>query len=160
MGADCPMNITANRRNILSNLGWSVLGKVVSLSGSLLVGLLIARYLGPERWGLLNYIISEVFLFQVFAIFGLDSIEIREQARCPDEVHSIMGTAFVIRLVLAFFALTALVVTAWTSESDNYTALMLSIYGFTMLFSKPRFKRFKCPNSHIPRISFCFCLID
>ena len=77
------MNITANRRNILSNLGWSVLGKVVSLSGSLLVGLLIARYLGPERWGLMNYIISEVFLFQVFAIFGLDSIEIREQARCP-----------------------------------------------------------------------------
>ena len=129
------MNITANRRNILSNLGWSVLGKVVSLSGSLLVGLLIARYLGPERWGLLNYIISEVFLFQVFAVFGLDSIEIREQARCPDEVHSIMGTAFVIRLVLAFFALIALVVTAWTSESDNYTALMLSIYGFTMLFS-------------------------
>ena len=52
------MNITANRRNILSNLGWSVLGKVVSLSGSLLVGLLIARHLGPERWGLLNYIIS------------------------------------------------------------------------------------------------------
>ena len=88
MGADCPMNITANRRNILSNLGWSVLGKVVSLSGSLLVGLLIARYLGPERWGLMNYIISEVFLFQVFAIFGLDSIEIREQARCPNEVHS------------------------------------------------------------------------
>ena len=75
------MNITANRRNILSNLGWSVLGKVVSLSGSLLVGLLIARYLGPERWGLMNYFISEVFLFQVFAIFGLDSIEIREQAR-------------------------------------------------------------------------------
>ena len=78
------MNITANRRNILSNLGWSVLGKVVSLSGSLLVGLLIARYLGPERWGLMNYIISEVFLFQVFAIFGLDSLEIREQARCPN----------------------------------------------------------------------------
>ena len=48
------MNITANRRNILSNLGWSVLGKVVSLSGSLLVGLL--------TYVVLSIVIAMVFI--------------------------------------------------------------------------------------------------
>lgn len=129
------MKITDSRRNILSNLGWSVLGKVVNLSGSLVVGLLIARYLGPERWGLLNYIISFVFLFQTFAVFGLDYIEIREQARHPEEVPSIMGTAFAVRLVLGTIAMLAVSATAWSVEPDPYTATMLCVYAFTILFS-------------------------
>ena len=56
----------------MRNLFWAVLGKVVQLISGLIVGIIIARYLGPERYGLMNYVISYVFLFQTFAIFGLD----------------------------------------------------------------------------------------
>lgn len=135
MGADFAMIFTANRRNILSNLGWSVGGKLITIAGSLLVGLIIARYLGPERWGLLNYIISFIFLYQTFAVFGLDYIEVREMARCPEACDTIMGTAFVIRLVFALLAMMAVAITAWTTESDPYVAIMLCIYAFTIICS-------------------------
>ena len=72
------MKLSDNRKNILQNLGWSVVGKLTTLGGSLLVGLIVARYLGPERYGLMNYVISIVFLFQTLSVFGLDQIEVRE----------------------------------------------------------------------------------
>ena len=73
------------KQKIYSNLFWSLNGKIVNLLGSLFVGILVTRYLGPEQFGLMNYVISYVMLFQILASFGLDSIEIREEARSKQE---------------------------------------------------------------------------
>ena len=52
---------------VFRNLYWAVLGKVVTLLGGLFVGILVARYLGPEQYGLMSYVISYVSLFHIFA---------------------------------------------------------------------------------------------
>ena len=77
---------------VFRNLYWAVLGKVVTLLGSLFVGILVARYLGPEQYGLMSYVISYVSLFQIFAMFGMTSIEIREMARDGADINSILGS--------------------------------------------------------------------
>ena len=69
-------NISATQQKVVKNLVWAVIGKIVTLLGSLLVGIFVARYLGPEQYGLMNYVISFVMLFQVLASFGMDNIEI------------------------------------------------------------------------------------
>ncbi len=127
------MKISDNRKNILQNLGWSVVGKMTTLTGSLVVGLIVARYLGPERYGLMNYVISVVFLFQTLSVFGLDQIEVREEARAPQDFRSIIGTAFAIRLVLAAIALSAVVAWAWIFEEDAYVSAMICLYALTIL---------------------------
>ena len=45
---------------------------------SLFVGIYVARYLGPERYGLLSYALSFVWLFSSLASFGLNNILVRE----------------------------------------------------------------------------------
>ena len=75
------LQLTKTKQTIVENIFWAVLGKMVQLLSGLLVGIIVARYLGPEKYGLMNYVISLVFLFQNFAIFGLDAIEVREEAR-------------------------------------------------------------------------------
>ena len=72
------VKLSANRRKIFANVYWAVLGKVVSIVCGLLVGIMVARYFGPEQFGLMNYVVSYVMLFSVFSTFGLDGIEIRE----------------------------------------------------------------------------------
>ena len=59
---------------VFANVFWAVLGKCYNLLGALAVGIVIARYLGPEQYGLMHYVISYVAIFQVFADFGLESI--------------------------------------------------------------------------------------
>jgi fatty acid desaturase len=87
-------NITPNRQKVFSNIYWAVLGKVVNILSGLLVGILVARYLGPEQYGLMSYVISYVTLFSILATFGFDNIEIRELSKqsWPKEPHA--GSAF------------------------------------------------------------------
>lgn len=127
------MNLSPNRKKILRNLLWSVVGKIITLLGSLFVGILIARYLGPEQYGLMNYVISYVFLFQVFSTFGLDSIEIREEARADVPFTQTIGSAFVIRLVLSLIVITAAIVTAFVHEADSQSVVLVAVYSSSIL---------------------------
>lgn len=124
------------KNKIFRNLYWAVLGKVVTLLGSLLVGIMVARYLGPEQYGLMNYVISYVSLFQIFASFGLDNIEIRELSKSNADKSVILGTAFRIRFVLALITVVLIVVTAAIFEADHFTFLMIALYSLSVILNR------------------------
>lgn len=123
------------KQKVFSNLFWAVLGKIVNLLGSLLVGIIVARYLGPEKYGIMNYVISIVTIFQIFAIFGLDAIEIREEARKPDKRNVIIGTAFCIRILFAFLAIVAVAIYTLIFEDDIYISGLVLIYSISIILS-------------------------
>lgn len=127
------LHLSPTREKIVRNLFWSVLGKVVTVSGSLFMGILIAHYLGPEQYGLMNYVISYVFLFQVFSTFGLDSIEIREEAKGDVHFTVIMGSAFMLRLILSLLTVIAAILTALFFESNAQTVVLIAVYSSTIL---------------------------
>lgn len=79
---------------IIRNVFWAVLGKVVTLLSTLIVGILVARYLGPEQYGLMNYAISVVALFGIFSTFGTTEIIIRELSKGDLPKEIILGTSF------------------------------------------------------------------
>jgi O-antigen/teichoic acid export membrane protein len=111
------------------------MGKVVNLVGGLLVGIFVARYLGPERYGLMNYVISYVFLFQVFSVFGLDSIEIREEARKEVPFTTIIGTAFGLKLILGLLFMALVILTSWQMDADLYTTALIALYALTIMLN-------------------------
>ena len=129
------LNLSGNKQKIVKNLFWAVAGKVTTLLGGLFVGIIIAKYLGPSQYGLMNYVVSYVFLFQTFALFGLDNIEIREEARGQQEKETIIGTAFTIKMVLAIITMALTIGTSFWLESDNYTTLLVTIYAFSIIFN-------------------------
>jgi len=129
------VDISPNRRKVIKNVYWAVLGKVVNIVAGLLVGILVARYLGPENFGLMNYVISYVILFSVFATFGLDGIEIRELSKHDAVKEKILGTAFTLRLIFALATILLILATLWWFESDKYTFAMVMVYSFSLIFS-------------------------
>jgi O-antigen/teichoic acid export membrane protein len=128
-------SLSLNRRKVVKNVYWAVLGKVVNIVCGLLVGILVARYLGPEQFGLMNYVISYVTLFSVFATFGLDNIEIRELSRRNANKETILGTAFALRLVFALLAILLILGTLLRFESDVFTFTMVMVYSLTLILS-------------------------
>ena len=139
------MHLSETKQKVVCNLFWAVTGKVVTLLGSLLVGIFVARYLGPEQYGLMNYVVSFVALFQVFASFGLDNIEIREESKCKEtgekgrvpgaEVNTILGTAFGLRLFFACITMLLVILTAWLFEADTFTKWMITLYSLSMIMN-------------------------
>ena len=137
------LNLSDTKKKVVRNLAWAVTGKVITLLGSLLVGIFVARYLGPEQYGLMSYVTSFVALFQVFASFGLDNIEIREEAKCEGqgyekripspECNTILGTAFTLKLIFAAITMVLVIATAWIFEADTFTKWMITLYSFSMI---------------------------
>lgn len=128
-------NLSVNRRKVVSNVYWAVLGKVVNIISGLLVGIMVARYLGPDQFGLMNYVISYVTLFSILASFGLDNIEVRELARNPQQRDAIMGTSFLLRLGFAVATMGLISLTLWRFESDRYTVAMVLVYSVMLVLS-------------------------
>lgn len=128
-------NISTTQQKVVKNLVWAVVGKIVTLLGSLLVGIFVARYLGPEQYGLMNYIISYIAIFQVFATFGLDSIEIREEAHRNEEKDKIIGTAFCLKILFAIITIVVVAISVWIFEADTFTKWMIMIYSTSMIMN-------------------------
>ena len=57
-------------RKYFTNTSWLLGERILRMAISLFVGIYVARYLGPERYGLLSYTMSFVWLFSAFLDLG------------------------------------------------------------------------------------------
>lgn len=101
----------------------------------LLVGIWIARYLGPTQYGMLSYAASVVAIFSAIAILGLEGIVIREVVRSPEKEPEILGTVFVLRLVAGIVAYLLAVATVFALRpSDPLAHLLVGIMAWVLIF--------------------------
>jgi PST family polysaccharide transporter len=112
---------------VLNNSGWLAADRLMRLIIGMPITIWIARYLGPNSFGLLNYAIAFVAIFAALAAAGLDRIVVRELVRSRKEAGSILATAFAIRLALALIAFAAAVVAASTSAESDPRAFWLIV---------------------------------
>lgn len=105
-------NSLAGRQNLqrlISNTGWLFADRILRIGVGLVLSVWIARFLGPDQYGLFNYAGAFVALFSIFATLGLDGIVVRELVHDPERKDEILGTAFTLKLVGGGFTLLAAV---------------------------------------------------
>lgn len=124
--------LSENKKKVFANIFWAMTGKIVNMGGALLVGILVARYLGPSQYGVMNYVISYVTLFTVISNFGLDDIEIRELSKKPEYKNQILGTSFRLRLGFATLAFFLIILTLLIFQTDRFTTIMILVYSLTL----------------------------
>ncbi len=98
------------------------------------VGIWVARYLGPERFGLFSYAQSFVALFAAIATLGLDGIVIRELVNDENQREKLLGTAFILRLVGAVLVLSLLAVSVFFHAKDYHTNSLIFIIASATVF--------------------------
>ncbi len=100
----------------------------------LFVGIYVARYLGPERFGLLSYANSYVGIFTAIAILGLDGIVVRELVKSPDQRDTLLGTSFLLKVVGTLLMWVLILATLFFSNNDPFTSALIAIIAFGVLF--------------------------
>lgn len=83
----------------IDNTGWLFADKLLRMGAGLLVGVWLARYLGPVQFGLLSFAGSFATLFSAPALLGLEAIIVRELVRTPTGREDLLGTTFFLRLL-------------------------------------------------------------
>lgn len=117
-----------------ANTAWLMGEKVLRMFMGLFVGIWVARYLGPEQFGLLSYAQSFVFLFTAIATLGLDSIVVRELVKDNSQRNVLLGTAFSLKLIGSLCILPLLWLGVQFTSNDSYTNLLILIIASGTIF--------------------------
>jgi PST family polysaccharide transporter len=124
-----------NLRRIAGNAGWLMLDKLLRIGVGAFVSVWVARYLGPELYGSLNFATAFVALFGAFATLGLDTIIVSQLVRDTAAAGEMLGTAFAIRISGSIVAFLLAAGTIRILEPDDSRALILvSILGGGLVF--------------------------
>lgn len=84
---------------IIKNINWLFLENITRSIIGLILFSLMARYLGPQQFGKINYATSFVLLFSALSTLGLDSIIVRNLISKPENKQVYMGTSFFLKLI-------------------------------------------------------------
>ena len=116
------------------NTSWLFAEKILRMVVGLLVGVWVARYLGPEKFGLLSFAHSFVGLFTIFATLGLDEIVVRELVKDESRRDSLVGTTFWLKLFGAFLVLLVLAFAINFTSNDVDTHILVFIIASATIF--------------------------
>ena len=121
-------------RQVANNSSWLMGERLMTMFVNLGVGVLVARYLGAEDFGVLSYVVALVALLGFLSYLGLDSTVTRRLAEDPQDTACIMGTAFVLRMMGSLAGLVIASLWAFTQVQDSTTAAMIVVIAAGMLF--------------------------
>ncbi len=126
--------LTPNVRKVIANALWLFTEKIWQLGLGLVVGLWVARYLGPEQFGVLNYAMALMGVVSPIAKMGLDNILIRDLARNPEEKEKTLGSAFILKFFssIGAFCLTVSFVSL-TNRTGYLIPLLVGILSFGLV---------------------------
>ncbi len=124
------------RARLFANLNWLFADRLLRLVGGLIVGVWIARYLGPEQFGMLNYALAFVALFGAVAKLGIDQVVVRDLSNAPEKQGAILGTIFALKLVAGMIAMILVIPAAFAAQHGDWSFVVLvAVVAAGMIFN-------------------------
>ncbi|MGH8386146.1 MAG: flippase, partial [Pseudomonas sp.] len=109
--------------------------QLLRLFSGVFVGIYIARYLGPDQFGALSYVLTISALLIGVSRMGMDSVLTRDLVQKPDRKQELMGTAFWIMTITAAICYALTATTIYNIQEDNETKLYALIIAGSTFFT-------------------------
>lgn len=109
--------------------------RILRMGIGVVVGVWVARYLGPMRFGSLNFALAFVSLLGTAATLGTDNLIVREIVVGDTDVHATLGTTLALRLAGATAGvLIALAAVRFIQPGDRTTSVLVGITSIGLFF--------------------------
>ncbi len=127
--------LSTSYKKVLGNTGWLIFDRVLRMSVGLYVTVWVARYLGPEQFGLLNYALALTAIVSLLSTLGLEQIIIRDLVKDPTLKNITLGTSFVLKLSGSFFSiLFSIIIVSLMRPGEYLTIFIVGIIATGTLF--------------------------
>ncbi|EMN14310.1 flippase [Leptospira borgpetersenii] len=124
-----------NLKDILYNSGWLFFDKIFRMGMGMFLGVWIARYLGPDSYGKLNYVIAYIVLIGSFTNLGLDGVVVRELIKEKAHKEEILSTSFLLQLIAGMIAFAVAILFIPLLRPDELDLFwMVFLVGLTLIF--------------------------
>jgi len=118
-------------KRYFANTGWMFFGQMFSLLVSFFIGAWLARYLGPENYGVLSYAVAFVGLFAFMADLGAGGILNRELVKFPEKRDELMGTVFRMKLIGGTLAMVLAIGAALIIKMNPLARLLIIVFSIS-----------------------------
>lgn len=125
----------AGFKKYFANTGWMFFGQMFSLLVSFFIGAWLARYLGPENYGIISYSVAFVGLFTFIAYLGIHNILLRDLVKNPEKKDELLGTGFGLLLAGSIIAFILIFISVFLFESSSFVRGLIILYASTFLWS-------------------------
>lgn len=112
------------------NTAWLLIERVIKIFSELIVIFILARYLGPNQFGLLSYATALISLGVIIAKLGLDDVAVRFLVENDEQKPYILATCFLLKTIAGALVYAALV--AFTYGSQQEITLLIGILGLAL----------------------------
>ena len=121
-------------RKYVANASWLILEKLIRMFVGVFVSVWVARYLGPEDFGLLNYSHSIVVLLGALATLGLDGIIVRELVKNEKLTDRLLSTGLTLKLAGSCLTFCVLFLLTWVMGAVSHAKWLIFIIAGTTVF--------------------------
>lgn len=121
------------KNKYFTNTYWLVFEKFLRIVNGIFIGAILARYLGPNNLGILNYATGIVAIFLIFANLGLDNIVIELLVDKKFTNENIIGSSFILKLISGMVCSLVLCLYASNFETDVLSILSIQIVSITLI---------------------------
>ncbi|MFZ4648194.1 MAG: flippase [Patescibacteria group bacterium] len=120
-------------KRYFANTGWMFFGQMFSLLVSFFIVAWLARYLGPENYGVLSYAVAFVGVFSFIATLGVDGILARDLVKFPERRDKLLGTAFGLKIIGGIFAFILSTLTVIIFSTSFMVRLLVILLSFSFI---------------------------
>jgi len=121
-------------RRYFASTSWLLADRVLRIILGLFVGVYVARYLGPEKFGVYSYAIAFVTIFSVISTLGLEQITVRDLVRYPERKNLYLGTVFWLKFVGSILTLGIIIFVVQFTSNSIITNIYIFIIASGLLF--------------------------
>jgi len=130
-------------KKYINNTSWLFIEKIFRILTTLLTTVLMARYLGPNDFGLLNYAISFVTLFAVLSSLGFEKLLPKLIIDNKENTNIILGSSFLLKIIgsILIMIICYLSIIVFKGNEQILISLVI-ILSFTFIFKSFEIIRF------------------
>lgn len=120
---------SARRRHVVGNTLWLFLERLTRFGLSFLIGVLVARYLGPRDFGVLNTAATLLGFSVAVARLGMDRTLVRELVIAAGRDGSLLATAMIVKALasIGIFLVGAVVAVALFDQSEHVVPVLIVV---------------------------------
>ena len=119
---------------------------------AIVIGIWVARYLGPDEFGLFSYVLAFTGMFRGVVKLGLDGILVRSLVNQPKSHEWFLGTAFWLKVIGATLIIVFIGILLSQTNHDQTTKLYILIVSFGFLFQSFEVVQFYFESKVLARI--------
>lgn len=116
-------------KKYFANTSWVIGEKILRIIAALVISVWVARYLGPDDFGTLNYAQSLVGLLTAISTLGLNGILVREILQNKVNTNKLIGTVFILQTIGSVVIMLSIFLFIYFTETAEITSKILIIFG-------------------------------